>query len=604
MNNRSNLLVLVLIGTLLPAGCSVTDTGGNISGDDFETELFTDDQDPALAGLDHVDDELLVEVMPGADPDDVSAAYAQSGVTPIDELPDINLRVVRVDSGDLQSAGEALAGTGLFESIQKNYIYQAARTPNDALYDDKFDLVQINAPEAWDVTVGDEGVIIAIADTGVQRDHPDLEDQLIGGTDVYDGDDDYSDVAGHGTGVAGMAAAMSNNNEGVTGVAWECRLVGIRVAGDDGRSTGAHIAAGILAGVAEGAKVVNVSFAPLQGNSVVRAAAQRAFNLGALVIISSGNSGREYSSRGYSEALFVGAVKANDELAAFSDQGPYVDLVAPGVGVRTTALGDDYGWVSGTSFASPIVAGVAALCWSVNPDLRPTSIRDALLDTARDLGPPRKDSTFGHGLVDAQAAVEAARAATTEPDTRAPTVRVTLPSDGSRKSRRFTTAVSVTGDDVADVVLSVDGTPFATDNRKPYRFTVDPRLFDSGTHELSFVATDFAGNASDAASITVDFRTTQSSSNGEITFISPADGASVTRSTTIRADVTDSDGLASVEWYVDGRLAAALPVSGDTSTVSYTWRASEADDGAHTITLVAIDTGGRTTQGSLTLTKR
>jgi subtilisin family serine protease len=596
-------LATVLMGT----GCGVTpspSTNDDPSGVAFETELFTDDEDPALAGLSFVENELLVQVLPGAEADALAAAYQQAGVTPVGALPDIDLRVLRVDGGTLESAGESLAATGLLESIQKNYIYEAARTPNDPLFADKFDLSQIGAPQAWDITVGDEQILIAVVDTGVQRDHPDLAGQIVSGRNVYQGTADFSDVAGHGTGVAGMAAALSNNGVGVTGVAWNCGIVGVRVAADDGRSTGMHLAAGILEAVAEGAKVINVSFAPVQSNSVVRAAAQRAFNLGSLVIISSGNSGRTYSSPGFAEALFVGAVKSNNEIATFSDQGPYVDLVAPGVGVRTTALDDDYGWVSGTSFAAPIVSGVAALCWSVNLELRPTSIIAAMQDTARDLGATGKDSTFGHGIIDAEAAVEAALATTTEPDSTAPTVRVSAPSNGSRKSSRFTATASVTGDDVADVVLSIDDTPFATDTRKPYRFSVDPKRFDPGSHELGFVATDFSGNTSKDATITVTFNTSQTASGGRITFLSPADGSSVTGSTTIRADVTDSDGLTTVEWYVDGALAAALPAGGDTSTVSFTWRASEAATGPHTITLIAVDTQGRSTQSSLELTKR
>jgi len=158
-----------------------------------------------------------------------------------------------------------------------------------------------------------------------------------------------------------------------------------------------------------------------------------------LVIISTGNEGQTSQALGYSQAIFVGAVNTASEIASFSDRGPFVDLVAPGTAIRTTDGGGEYAMVNGTSFAAPIVAGVAALGWSVNPDLRPVTIATALQDTAVDLGNVGTDDAYGYGLVDAAAAVDEAARLTFTPDSTGHVHRRNRICDG------YAIAVSVCG---------------------------------------------------------------------------------------------------------------------------------------------------------------
>lgn len=574
----------------------------------WDNILFTEDEDPALAALPFVEQELLAQPYPGADGETLADLYAQTGAIVIEELDDIDATVLEVSSEQRDAIAGRLAESGLFETIQKDYLYEPSAVPNDPMYPRQSHLSRIAAADAWDATVGAESIVVAIVDTGIDLDHPDLTPRIADGWNIYNGTSDYSDVHGHGTQVAGVVAAATDNRVGVAGVTWACPIVVVRVADSRGRASARRIATGILWAVNHGARVINVSFAPLWSDRVVRAAATEAYNRGSLVVISTGNKGQTSSAWGYSQAIFVGAVNGSDQVASFSDRGGFVDLVAPGTAIRTTKAGSGYTMANGTSFAAPIVSGVAALAWSINPDLRPVTIVSALQDTAVDLGTTGKDTSYGHGLVDAAAAVDRAAQVSFVPDTSPPTLTINRPRNGTTLFGRY--AVYLTASDrwgVADVVMSVDDIEYATDTRSPYRLVIDTTKFPPGWHELSFVATDHAGNASSPVTVNVNFYEATGNTSGsatEILFNSPADGARVTRDTTIRATISDSDGLAIIEWFVDGVSVHTSAVHGQSTGVSYMWRLADYDPGRHTITVIVTDTRGFQTTGQLTLTKR
>ena len=395
---------------------------------------------------------------------------------------------------------------------------------------------------------------------------------------------------------------------GVAGITWDSPLLAVRVADGEGQATSREVASGILWAAGQGAKVINVSFAPLWSNEVVRAAVQQAYHRGSLVMISAGNEGGMRGASGYDEALFVGAVDGSNRIAGFSDRGPFVDLVAPGVEIRTTGDGGGYRLATGTSFATPIVAGVAALAWSVNPDLRPITMTEILTDSAADLGARGDDSTYGAGVVDATAAVELARETEASRDDTPPTLSVTRPTNGANMSGRYT--VRATAADrygVADVVLYVDGIPFATDTRSPYRFVVDTSDFTTGSHELVLIATDHAGNESEVVSVNVMFGSSVFGGSGSsqgVAFEAPAAGSRVSGNVSIDAVVTAAAGLATVEWLIDGESVFVTPVTGSTSQVNYLWRTAGASRGSHTVTVIATDMNGDQSTGHIELVKR
>jgi subtilisin family serine protease len=575
---------------------------------DTGTFTFAEDADAAVAALEFAEDQLLVQSLPGADESAVDAVFADAGSRVIDEIAEIDVKVLETAPGQLTRTAEKLADSGLFETFQKSYLYPPSIVPNDALYTRQTHLPQIRAEQAWDISTGDQGVIIAVVDTGVDPDHPDLKDKIIGGRNIYDSNDRFDDVMGHGTLVAGVAAASSNNGIGVTGIAWESPILAVRVGNAEGLSSSQHIAAGILWAVSNGAKVINVSFAPLWSDRVVKSAAQQAYQRGCLVVISAGNAGGLNTVTGFEEVMFIGAITPENQIASFSDRGPFVDLVAPGTAIRSTSFDGDYGMANGTSFSAPIVVGVTALAWSVNPGLRPVTIREAILSTAVDLGSAGEDDTFGRGAVDAAAAVQKAAQSFDPLDTTPPTVRVSTPVAGQSLSGRATATVTATDKyGVADVVLLVDGVAFATDTRSPYSFVIDTASFSSGSHELAFVGTDSSGNASAPKTVRVKFTAVSAAGSGAagtIRFTSPAANTSVSGDVTIKASLSDADGLSVIEWFVDGESVFVSLLSGISSGVSFVWQSGGFTSGSHTITASVTDSKGNQTRGSLGLSRK
>ncbi len=597
--------LLLLAAVCAASGCDTGVATSDLYSSQVDADVvFAEDADSAIASLPFVESELLVQPYPGANPKALAEVYSRVGAVVIDEIADIDLAVLAVPAGRLRGTAEALAESGLIETVQKNYLYEPDALPNDPLFDRQTHLEQVDAATAWDTTIGSTDVVIAIVDTGVYANHPDLRDKIIEGWNVYDDNADFDDVLGHGTQVAGVAAADSDNGEGVSGLSWKSPILVVRAGDRRGMSTGRHIAAGILWAASHGAKVINVSFAPLWSDRVVRAAAQVAFGRGCFVVISAGNGGGVTRATGYTEALFVGAVNDVGEIASFSDRGPFVDLVAPGTGIRSTTMDGDYGMTNGTSFSAPIVSGVAALVWSVSPDLRPASIRQILLGSAVDLGEAGRDSVYGHGAVDAAAAVREALAFALAPDSKPPSLDVVRPINGEALTGPYlATATATDTSGVADVALSIDGIALATDVRSPYRFVIDTAAFDEGRHELSFVATDSVGNVSLTETVVVTFAPSTSGGRGggEITFTSPAADSTVSGTVIIQASVADADGLSVIEWFVDGESVFVTSLTGLSSGVTYAWSSSSATPGPHTITITITDTRGRRTTGSIRL---
>jgi subtilisin family serine protease len=584
------------------AACgAVSTTGGsNVIGDD--SVVFVEDAEPAIAALPFVDNELLIQPYPGADSRALAVLYEDSGAVISAGLAEVDTVVLRVPRDQFVSIAQKLGESGLIETVQKNYLVRAEATPNDPDFVFQGHFPQIGIPLAWDRTTGSEDVVIAVVDTGVDATHAELVDRVVGGWNVFEDNADFHDVMGHGTMVAGVAGASANNGVGISGVTWDCPLLAVRVADESGVSSARFVAAGILWAAGSGAKVINVSFAPLWSNRVVQSAAQHAFHRGSLVVISAGNAGGVNAGLGYSEALFVGAVDSANGIASFSDTGPFVDLSAPGVGLYLTANGGGYALASGTSFSAPIVSGVAALTWSVNPGFRPSTVQSILWETAADRGAAGRDRVYGFGVVDAAAAVAEAARREEVVDSSNPTVRITRPLNGVTISGRYVVRADATDAvGVADVVLSVDGVPYATDRRAPFRFVMDTNDFESGVHELSAVATDFAGNVSAADSVFVTFRPWATASAGtptRITFTAPGEGAVVSGDVLLRASLYDPEGLSTVEWLIDGESVFTSVLSGTSSGVSYQWRTASFSPGGHTITLIVIDGAGDVTSAN------
>ena len=317
------------------------------------------------------------------------------------------------------------------------------RNPNVTVVepDGTVDMVDAELDAAWGVsrigagTVHDggkygEGVKVAIVDTGIDCTHPDLDGNCMGGVDFVNDDNDPSDDNGHGTHVAGTIGAEDNGN-GVVGVAPKASLYALKVLNAGGGGYWSDIIAAIEWAVDNGIQVTNNSYGSGgHPGTIVEAAFDRAYAQGVLHIAAAGNSGScagtennvGYPAR-FASVVAVAATNALDDRACFSSTGPGVEIAAPGVSINSSWIGGGYARLSGTSMASPHVAGVAALVIASGVDSN-EDVRRQLIDTTDDLGAAGRDTHFGYGLVDANDAVV--------PGNASPQVTITSPTGNSR----------------------------------------------------------------------------------------------------------------------------------------------------------------------------
>ncbi len=245
--------------------------------------------------------------------------------------------------------------------------------PNDPALGNQYALNRINAFTGWGVTQGSKKIVIAVIDTGVQLDHPDLRAKIVGGYDFVDKDSVGSDGHGHGTHVAGIAAAVTNNKIGIAGACPNCSIMPLRALDNMGEGYTSDIAAGIKYAVDNGAHVINLSLGGPYSYTVV-AEVEKAWNKGVFIACAAGNGWTNNPDNAYPAAyekcFAVASTTKDDTRSDFSNYGSWVDIAAPGgsservqtgVGIYSAWNHGGYEWISGTSMATPYVAGVAGL---------------------------------------------------------------------------------------------------------------------------------------------------------------------------------------------------------------------------------------------------
>jgi len=319
--------------------------------------------------------------------------------------------VVDVPAG--MSEGELAAllmATGEYEFVEPNWLRYPIQTPNDSQYNSSWQHTRLQSASAWDLNTGSSEIIVAVCDSGVDLDHPDLEDSLVSGfnsaTDTAQADGgDVNDINGHGTFVAGCAAARGNNNRGVVGVGWNFSIMPIRVTNNtDGTASAFNITEGARWAAANGAHVVNASFTG--GNDPSSQFAGRNIKTnGGLLFWAAGNSNVDISPN-FPDIVIVSSTTSSDRKSGFSNFGSAVDIAAPGSSVRSTRIGGSYGNSSGTSYASPIAAGVGAMIYAVNPEFNGDDVQAILYSSVDDLGVSGRDDSFGRGRVNTRRAIE------------------------------------------------------------------------------------------------------------------------------------------------------------------------------------------------------
>jgi subtilisin family serine protease len=297
-----------------------------------------------------------------------------------------------------------------------NYAYEPSFSPNDPFFSQQYNLSRIRARGAWEYSRG-EGVSIGFVDTGYYATHPDLDAKVRGEYDFVEDDSVAQDFGYHGTAVAGVAAAETNNEEGIAAAGFHAGFLMAKGCADVCLSSDTAPAIDWL--VEQGVKIISLSFGVEQeppGDPVLGVAVQKAQEAGALVIAAAGNNGaftESFYPAAYPDVLGVSATDQDNAPASFSNSGPVVDVAAPGVEIISTynadypgnTTGALYARFSGTSLAAPHVAGVAALVKARRPGLTAESLAARIESNATDLGEPGYDEVYGNGLLNARCAV-------------------------------------------------------------------------------------------------------------------------------------------------------------------------------------------------------
>ena len=380
-----------------------------------------------------------------------------------------NFFVVQLPAdADAQETARLLSESPDIEYAQLNHTLQVDNlisssdnsTPDDSLFSQQYSLNLLRASQAWEITTGAPEILIAVIDTGVQQDHPDLSNALwinrgedlnldgradssdyngiddddngfiddVAGWDFTDApnfpdggdyrgrDNDPRDENGHGTSVSGLIAATAGNDIGIAGLAYGCRVMNLRAGTSQGLLEEDDVASAILYAIAMGARVINMSFGDVVASPMLRDVIAFAHSRNVVLVASAGNdaSNQPHYPSGYSETIAVGVTDNFDRLAVFSNYGATIDVVAPGVDLWTTALNSRYRLFSGTSASAPLVSALAALMISDDSELDNETVRSRMQASANDLGDRGFDSFFGAGRIDATAALQIRLAARAE----------------------------------------------------------------------------------------------------------------------------------------------------------------------------------------------
>jgi subtilisin family serine protease len=507
------------------------------------------DEAPSLANV--VTGRLLVQPRPGLPEGELDHILAAYGARRALHIKAINVYIVELPaSADEVAVGKALLQLPVIKFVEGDRTIEPAQTPNDPYYTKAWHLQKIGAPAAWD-TVRGEATTIAVLDTGVDASHPDLAQRIVGGWNVFDNNNNTADKLGHGTKVAGIAAASGNNGVGVTGVDWHARIMPIRVTDAAGLAHDSLIAQGLIWAADHGARVANVSFQGVAGSLTVQNAARYLRNKGGVVVAAAGNSGQLRADTASDLITTVGGTDPADGRAVWSSFGNFVSLAAPGDSIWTTTAGGGYEAMSGTSASSAIVAGVYGLMMAANRSLHPGTLDRILFATASQQGTRHRDSRTGWGRVDAAAAVAKARQ-TTEIDVQAPVTALSVGKPVAGLALVNATASDDVG--VARVDLFADGTLIASEIDAPYAFAVDMRQLPNGTASLYTRSYDAAGNvgASSAVNLAVSHDVVTPTVN--ITY--PANGEQLSGAVPITVKAGDGNRVAKVSLSINGQEVA------------------------------------------------
>lgn len=505
---------------------------------------------------------------------------------------------IKVPPGQEKTVVQKLQKDPNIEVADLDYVIPHEKAPDDTSYagSQKWYYDKMGAENAWDVFDGSTGtqITIAILDSGVDTDHPDLVSLLVPGWNFISGNSNVEDDNGHGTQACGSAVSVINNTRGIAGgFLWSnVKLMPVKVSGSNGNAYSSTLFNGLIWAADNGARVANMSFM-VSTSSLVKSGITYFVSKGGVVTVSAGNYSTDTTAQGLTDnpnCLTVGAL-SGDVKAGYSNYGAIVDVMAQGT-VYTTIRGGGYGSASGTSFSAPLTAGLCAFLMSNNANLSPYQIMDFVKSTCTDLGTIGYDNIYSYGRINAYTAIVAVSDGSTIDDQN-PTVNIIEPADNSMITGTVSLSANATDNvQVASVAFYAGETLLGTDTTYPYSISWDTSAY-LGTVTITAVATDTSNNtASDEATYTVIESDTV---NPTIVVLKPRQLTEVSGVYDVTCSVSDNVGIQKVQLYIDKKLYA----TSFTSPYTFSLIANNFRKGQHWLQLHAYDSSGNIGRSAL-----
>lgn len=358
-------------------------------------------------------DTILVKFKDNVSEEQSAKVHQKLNTKVKNKIDKINVEVVNIPAG--AKVGDMIAkfkNESDVEYAEPNFLAAAQLDPNDSLYSSQWNLSKISAPTAWDDSQGGAGPI-AIVDTGVESNHPDLSGEVIQGYNFVSSSKNTEDDNGHGTHVTGIVSALTNNAKGVASIGFRSNILPVKVLDSSGNGSYSDVASGIIYSTDQGARVINLSLGGPTQSSTLQDAVTYATNKGSFVVAAAGNSGSSTPlyPAACTGALAISATDSADNLASFSSYGKNVFAGAPGVNITSTYNNSGYRSLSGTSMSAPHFSGLVEIAISFigssNKSVTNAQLLDYLKTATDKVGPYPYDQNgwnqyFGYGRINAQ----------------------------------------------------------------------------------------------------------------------------------------------------------------------------------------------------------
>lgn len=415
-------IALIILGLTALGGYTATKIPEAIQ----EREFKKISQESSIPAGSASSEELLIGFKPGVGNSQRDQAHEKNRGVLKKRLGQINTDSVKVPvDSTVQETIEQYQNMPGVEFAEPNFLATAFAAPNDTLYSKQWNLVKILTEDAYELSQGGFGPI-AIIDTGVDASHPDLAGLVIEGYNTITDTNDAADEHGHGTHVAGIASAQTNNGNGIASASYQSTILPVRVLHADGTGTYDDLSEGIVYAADQNARIINMSLGGGSDSKTLKRAVDYALSQGSIIVAAAGNNGNSAAiyPAAYPGVLAVSASDKNDDLASFSSYGNNIFAASPGVSITSSVPGGKYTEYSGTSMSAPHLAGLIAMALSKDSSLTNTEVIDQIKTNAEKVGPYAYDENgwnqyFGYGRISSGKTLKAIAEAETEEEVEA-----------------------------------------------------------------------------------------------------------------------------------------------------------------------------------------